>query len=229
MKSENEKYTFDDLIEIVKKLRAPGGCPWDIEQTHESLKRNIVEEGYELVEALDSEDGAKIADESGDLLLQIVFHADIGRTDGEYDIDDVTDAVCRKLIRRHPHVFGSEKADTAEQVLENWDAIKRGERGQATIREELEGVSKYLPSLMRAEKIQKKAIKHGYMFNEIDSVCESVKNIFKLLKAGMDENTAKLYIGRLLFEMASISRSLGVEPEMALTEYTDKFIKEFEE
>ena len=229
MKGENEKYTFEDLLEIVAKLRAPGGCPWDIEQTHESLKRNIIEEGYELVEALDSGDGAKIADESGDLLLQIVFHADIGRTEGEYDIDDVTDTVCRELIRRHPHVFGDVKVANSEEVLENWDAIKRGERGQANIREELQGVSHYLPSLMRAEKIQKKAIKHGYMFNEIDSVCENVKNILRLLKSGTDEDTARLYIGRLLFEMASISRSLKIEPELALSEYTDKFIDEIEE
>lgn len=226
---KNEKYDFNDLLEIVAKLRAPGGCPWDIEQTHESLKRNIIEEGYELIEALDSGDGAKIADESGDLLLQVVFHADIGRENGEYDIDDVTDAVCRKLIHRHPHVFGNEKAETADEVLENWDAIKRSDRGQATIREELQGVSHYLPSLMRAEKIQKKAIKHGYMFNEIDSMCESVKNILRLLKSGMDEDTARLYIGRLLFDMASISRSLGVEPEFALCEYTDKFIDEIED
>ena len=132
-RTEDEKYTFEDLCEILKILRAPGGCPWDREQTHQSIKHNVVEEAYELVEAIDGGDGKKIADESGDMLLQVVFHAEIGAGSGEYDISDVTDAVCRKLIHRHPHVFGDVEAKDSEEVLKNWDAIKRSDRGQKTI------------------------------------------------------------------------------------------------
>ena len=161
-KDKTEKYNFDDLVEIVSLLRAPGGCPWDREQTHESIKRNLVEESYELIEAIDGGKPEKIADESGDLLLQVVFHAVIGSDNGEYDVSDVTDAICRKLIHRHPHVFGDVSVSGSGEVLKNWDAIKRDDRNQKSIAEELRGVSKYLPQLMRAEKIQKKAEKAGY-------------------------------------------------------------------
>ena len=121
-KNENEKYNFDDLVRVVELLRAPGGCPWDREQTHESIKRNLIEEGYELIEAIDGGKPAKIADESGDLMLQVVFHAVIGKEADEYDIDDVTDAICRKLIHRHPHVFGDVSVSGSGEVLKNWDA-----------------------------------------------------------------------------------------------------------
>lgn len=221
MKPENEKYTFEDLVKIVERLRAPGGCPWDAEQTHESLKRNLVEEGYELIEAIDSGDGEKIADESGDLLLQVVFHAVIGSETGEYGIDDVTDAVSRKLIHRHPHVFGTVKADTAEEVLSNWDAIKRADREQKSIAEELRGVSAYLPALMRCEKIQKKACKAGY---ELESISDTDG-----LLVPLDAEDGKKLIGDLLFDIVRTAREHGIDPELALAERTNKFIKEFEE
>nr|QGT51095.1 hypothetical protein Firmicute1046_1710 [uncultured Firmicutes bacterium] len=224
---KNEKYDFQDLVEIIEKLRAPGGCPWDREQTHESIKKNLIEEGYELIEALESGDGAKMADESGDLLLQIVFHANIGKEAGKYDILDVTDAVCRKMIHRHPHVFGDVKADTSEEVLRNWDAIKRDDREQKTIAEDLAGISSSLPSLMRTEKVQKKAEKNGYLFGNPEDAADGVARMLKAIANGADSKTAEMYIGKVLFDVVSAARAVGVEPELALSKETDGFIEEF--
>ena len=207
----NEKtYQFDDLVEIMTKLRAPGGCPWDREQTHASIKPNLIEEAYELSEALDSGDGAKMADESGDLLLQIVFHASIGKDAGEYSIDDVTDSICRKMIHRHPHVFGDADltTGTADEVLNNWDVIKRGERGQGTVADEMRGISKYLPNLIRADKVIRKAIKRGYEFAP---------------------STAEDGIGAKLWEAVRLANEAGVDPELALGKYIANFIDEFEQ
>ena len=200
--------SFDDLVHTIWRLRQPDGCPWDREQTHESIKRNLIEEGYELIEAIDGGKPVKIADESGDLMLQVVFHAVIGKEAGEYDINDVTDAICRKLIHRHPHVFGDVSGSGSGEVLKNWDAIKRGDRHQQSIADELRGVSEYLPALMRAEKIQKKAEKAGYS-PEIGE------------PAGDD-------FGAALFELVRRARKAGADPELALREYTNKFIDEFE-
>lgn len=224
---KNGKYDFQDLVEIIEKLRAPGGCPWDREQTHESIKKNLIEEGYELIEALESGDGAKMADESGDLLLQIVFHANIGKEKGEYDISDVTDAVCRKMIHRHPHVFGDVEANTSEEVLRNWDAIKRSDREQKTIAEELTGISAFLPSLMRAEKVQKKAEKNGYLFGTPEETADGIARMLKAVAGSADSGTAEMYIGKVLFEVVSAARVAGIDPELALSKETNGFIEEF--
>lgn len=212
-KDANEKYDFNDLVEIVKLLRAPGGCPWDREQTHQSIKRNLIEEGYELIEAIDGGKPEKIADESGDLLLQVVFHAVIAEDGNEYEMDDVTNAICRKLIHRHPHVFGDVSVSGSGEVLKNWDAIKRGDRNQTSITEELKGVSKYLPATMRAEKIQKKAEKAGY------TDPHTIGNA----TAGAEQ------CGQILFSTVQMCRRSGVDPELALSAYTEKFINDFEE
>ena len=202
-KDKTEKYNFDDLVEIVSLLRAPGGCPWDREQTHESIKRNLVEESYELIEAIDGGKPEKIADESGDLLLQVVFHAVIGSDNGEYDVSDVTDAICRKLIHRHPHVFGDVSVSGSGEVLKNWDAIKRDDRNQKSIAEELRGVSKYLPQLMRAEKIQKKAEKAGYTDPHV-------------MGNGDNADCSAEQCGQMLFATVQLCRKAGVDPELAL-------------
>lgn len=214
-KDKTEKYNFDDLVEIVSLLRAPGGCPWDREQTHESIKRNLVEESYELIEAIDGGKPEKIADESGDLLLQVVFHAVIGSDNGEYDVSDVTDAICRKLIHRHPHVFGDVSVSGSGEVLKNWDAIKRDDRNQKSIAEELRGVSKYLPQLMRAEKIQKKAEKAGYTDPHV-------------MGNGDNADCSAEQCGQMLFATVQLCRKAGVDPELALKAYTEKFIDNFE-
>lgn len=216
-KDKSQKYNFNDLVRIVELLRAPGGCPWDREQTHDSIKRNLIEEGYELIEAIDGGNPEKIADESGDLLLQIVFHAVIARESGEYEIDDVTDAICRKLIHRHPHVFGDVEVSGSGEVLKNWDAIKRADRGQTKIADELRGVSKYLPALMRAEKIQKKAEKNGYRNPDFAE---------DTYMAGEHSETD---CGRILFAAVRMCRENGVDPELALAAFIENFIKDFEE
>lgn len=207
----DKKYTFEDLVEIIEKLRSPGGCPWDREQTHESIRNSMIEEAYELVEAIDKGVPEKIADESGDVLLQVVLHAQIGKDNGEYDINDVTDMISRKMIHRHPHVFGDVSVSGSDEVLTNWDAIKREDREQTSIADELRGVSAYIPTLMRAKKIAKKAKKAGYDHKgqEFSAVTE-------------DD------FGKLLFDMAVAAGERGIDPEVALSGYINKFIEDFE-
>ncbi len=222
-----KKYTFEDLIDIVKTLRGENGCPWDMEQTHQSIKHNVIEEGYEFIEMLNAENWEKVADESGDLLLQIVFHAQIGKENGEYEIDDVINAVCEKLIHRHPHVFGDFKAETSDEVLEKWSQIKREDRGQTTISQDMEGVSKALPSLMRAEKIQGKAQKDGYVFGEPLSVAENISNLINLSVAANDTEIAEKYIGKMLFEAVAVAGKMGIDAETALSRHIESFIQEY--
>ena len=183
-KSGEIKKSFADLCGIIARLRAPDGCPWDREQTHQSLKKHMIEEAYEAAETFDGSDGAKMADELGDVLLQVVLHAQIGAEAGEFTIDDVTDAVCEKMIARHPHIFGEAKADTAEEVLDRWDEIKRRERGQETLSQEMEGVSKALPALTRGEKLYKKAVKRG--FSEIPNTGDFGYEMFLAMKKAVD-------------------------------------------
>ena len=224
----SKKYSFNDLLEIMEKLRGENGCPWDIEQTHESIKRSIMEEGYELIEAIDSGDGAKMADESGDLLLQVVFHAQIGKENGEYDINDVTDAICKKLIHRHPHVFGDKNIETSDEVLNAWDDIKRRDREQKTVTEELRGISKYLPSLTRAEKIQNKAIKSGYYIGDTKGTIDSAANKLKMIDENIDKVAAEKYIGQVLFNIVSFARTAEIDAEVALNREIARFINEYE-
>ncbi len=223
----DKKYTFEDLKDIVKKLRGENGCPWDKEQTHQSIKHNIIEEGYELIEMLDSENWEKVADESGDLLLQIVFHAQIGEENGEYGLDDVCDAVCRKLIHRHPHVFGELKLENSEQVLDEWNKIKRDDRGQKTVAQEMAGVSKALPALMRAEKIQGKAEKGGYVFSDPITTSESVSSMMNVMVGVTEQKIAEMYVGKMLFEAVSIAKKMGVDAETALNRRIEAFIQEY--
>ena len=221
----NEKYTFDDLVGIVRKLRAPGGCPWDAEQTHESLKENTVEEVYELLEALDGDDGAKMADESGDLLLHIVFHAAIGSDLGEYDISDVTDAVCRKLISRHPHVFTDKVVANVDEVIDNWDVLKRAERGQSSVTAEMKGISGRLPALMRALKVYKKAAKAGFISENQEKNEKFRKNLLHFCENN-GINSVESF-SHLLFEVVAIAAKFEIQPEIALNSGVDKFIAEF--
>lgn len=222
-----KNYKFDDLLEIVKKLRGEGGCPWDMEQTHQSIKQSIIEEGYELIETLDNEDWENVADESGDLLLQVVFHAQIGKEKGEYNIDDVINAVCRKLIHRHPHVFGDVKVKDSNEVLANWNQIKRDDRGQKTIAQDMEEVSKYLPSLMRAQKIQSKAEKGGYIFSEPVFAAESIANLLNVMLGNAEPEIAEKYIGKVLFETVSVAKKMGIDAETALNRQIETFIQEY--
>ncbi len=201
---KKEKYTFADLLGIMKKLRSPDGCPWDKEQTHESIKKHVVEEAYELVEVIDAKNPVKIADESGDLLLQVVFHAAIAEDSGEYNIDDVTDAICRKMMHRHPHLFEG-------GVPTDWDEIKRKDREQKTVTEELEGISTYLPALMRAEKILKKTEKQGFSQDMVP----------------VPEHP-ELSLGAELFNLVTRCRNQKIDPELALNRYLREYKKAFQ-
>lgn len=225
---QKNKYNFGDLVKIMEKLRAPDGCPWDREQTHESLKKYMIEETYEVIEAIDGGESAKIADELGDLLLQIVFHAQIGRERGEFDINDVTQAICEKMIRRHPHVFGSTSVNNSEEVLTAWDEIKKEEKGEKSVTDTLNSVSRYLPALMRAQKVQHKASKVGFDWEDVwgamDKIEEETKELCEAVKKGEGFEEE---IGDLLFAVVNAARFLGVNPEQALTNTTGKFINRF--
>lgn len=223
------QYTFSDLVEIMEKLRGEGGCPWDAEQTHESLRGNLIEEAYEALEAIDSGDGMTMADELGDLLLQIVFHAQIGKENGTFAIGDVTDAICRKMIRRHPHVFADGDAKTSADVLVKWEEIKKQEKKQHSVTETMESVSAYLPALMQAKKIQAKAAKVGFDHQSaaeaLGKVREETEEAYEVLVGGTNLFEE---IGDLLFSVVNVARLSGVEPEDALRAASRKFICRFD-
>ena len=180
---QKDNYTFDDLCEIMSILRAPGGCPWDAEQTHASIKRSLIEETYEVIEAINKNDKELLCEELGDVLLQVVFHAQMEKEQGVFDINNVCDGICKKLIERHPHVFGSVQVDSTEQVLDNWDTIKRKSKQQKTQGEAMQKVPLELPALMRAEKIQKKAKKAGFDWDSVDGAYEALDSEIQELKA----------------------------------------------
>ncbi|MDK2801581.1 MAG: tetrapyrrole methylase family protein / MazG family protein [Clostridiales bacterium] len=226
-----KKYTFDDLLEIMALLRSEKGCPWDREQTHESLKRYLIEETYEVLEALDSGDKNRFADELGDLLLQIVFHAQIGKEEGTFDIHDVISCICQKMIDRHTHVFGQAKADNADEVLDNWEEIKKKEKGLENHTQVLREVSSYLPALMRSYKVQQKAAKVGFDWDSVTGAMDKVKEeINELEQVYKTENMGKIEeeVGDLIFAIVNVARFLKVHPELALTQTVEKFINRFE-
>jgi MazG family protein len=230
-------YSVDDLVEIMAVLRSEGGCPWDIEQTHESIRNNFIEEVYEAVEAIDAKSVPMLREELGDVLMQVVFHSRISEEMSEFTFDDVADEVCRKLVVRHPHVFGVSAAnenavseikdgiavaETADAVVTNWDAIKKSIKEQKTLGEELSGVSRALPSLMRAAKLAGKAMKAG-AYAPGDEIGDDLSDI----DAGDAEALSEI-IGARLFELAAAAKKHGVDPEQALYNACDKFISEMQ-
>ena len=227
---EKSNYGFDDLIEIVKILRAPGGCPWDRAQTHKSIRSNLIEETYEAVEAIDTDDKALLKEELGDVLLQVALHAEMEREENSFDINDICDGICKKLIIRHPHVFGDKNASDADQALTNWDAVKMQTKSQTTQTQAMQSVSKALPSLMRAEKVQKKAAKVGFDWDEVDGALESLTQECEELKAAVKNNDAQNQyeeLGDVLFSAVNVSRFLKIDSEKALYDACDKFIDRF--
>ncbi|HIO41467.1 MAG TPA: nucleoside triphosphate pyrophosphohydrolase [Aquifex sp.] len=220
---KKDRYTFEDLKEIMKELRQK--CPWDRKQTHDSLKKYLIEETYEVIDAIEKRDWEALKEELGDLLLQPVFHARLAEEEGRFDIDDVVDHLCKKLIKRHPHVFGEEEAKTAEEVLKNWEKRKLEERKSV-----LEGVPKHLPALMRAEKLQKKAAKVGFDWKDLKEVREKVleewKEFWEALERGNREEIEHEF-GDLLFALVNLARFLNIDPEEALQKANERFIKRF--
>ena len=227
---QKEKYDINDLLEIMRSLRAPGGCPWDAEQTHESIRKNLIEETYEVVEAIDKKDSGMLLEELGDLLMQVVFHAQMEDEKGVFNFDDVADGVCKKLIERHPHVFGEVEVSGVDDVLDNWDAIKRRKKGQKKGSEPMLSVPRELPALMRAAKIQQKASAVGFDWPDVsgayDKIIEETQELRKAVKSGVQDDVIE-ELGDLLFSVVNVSRFLKCDAEEALTAASDKFINRF--
>ena len=229
-KDLGNKKDFQDLLDIIETLRNPGGCPWDREQTHESLKSALLEECYEVIDAIENEDEDALIEELGDVLLQVVFHASIGKEDGYFDIMDVIGGISNKMINRHPHVFGNEEANTSEQVLVNWDEIKKEEKGIKTLTEEMQNIAKSLPATTRAYKVQKKAKKVGFDWDDVNCAMDKVKeelNEIKEVYNCEDKSIIEGEVGDLLFACINVARFLEVDGELALDKTIKKFIKRF--
>lgn len=225
-----EKYTIDDLVKIVKILRAPGGCPWDMVQTHESIRQDFIEEVYEAIEAIDTKDTELLKEELGDVLLQVVFHSELESEKNSFTLEEVADGICKKLILRHPHVFGDVTANTTDEVLKNWDEIKMKSKSQKTASEAMLSVSKALPSLMRSEKLQKKAKRVGFDFENTDSALQSVSEKLDLLKNAVNSGDTSVYeekLGELLFSIVNVSRFIDTDCEQSLYRACDNFTEHF--
>ncbi|MDD6174201.1 MAG: nucleoside triphosphate pyrophosphohydrolase [Firmicutes bacterium] len=227
---KKERYTIEDLRQIMQILRAPGGCPWDAEQTHESIRKNMIEEAYEAADAIDSGDKAALQEELGDVLMQVVFHAQMEEEAGVFTLDDVADGVCKKLVYRHPHVFGNVQADTSAQVLKNWEALKLVEKSQKSETESMQSIPRILPALLRAEKVQKKAARVGFDWNDaagtFEKIAEETEELRRASESGAQEQMEE-ELGDLLFSVVNTARFLHVDPEQALTGASDKFIRRF--
>ncbi len=218
---EKEKYTLEDLQRLMTLLRSPGGCAWDREQTHESIRRNLIEEAYEAAGAIDEGDRDHLLEELGDVLLQVVFHSELEREQGSFDLSDVADGTCRKLLRRHPHVFGAESASTGDGALDLWEAAKRRERKDQTLTGSMEAVTESLPALWRAEKLQKKAEKAGLPAMSGAEVASVLRAAADRAEAGEADGDG---IGALLFASVSAARNCGTDPEAALHTACEDFI-----
>ena len=222
------RYGYEDLLEVIRILRSPEGCPWDKEQTHQSIRRGFLEEAYEAVEAIDREDTALLCEELGDVLMQVVFHADIESDAGRFTMEDVIDGVVKKLVFRHPHVFAATRADTTEEVLVNWEQLKRQEKGQSTATATLESVASTLPQLWRAEKIQNKAAKAGFDWAEITGALDKLdEETAELRRAVEEQDNVADELGDVLFAAVKVGRFAGVDPEVALSGTCEKFIRRF--
>ncbi len=227
MFEENQK--FDRLVALMRRLRGPGGCPWDAEQTHESLKRYLIEETYEVVEAIDKNDPELLKEELGDLLLQPIFHAAIAEERGEFAMADVIDAICDKLIRRHPHVFGDQVVKTADEQVERWEQIKKIEKGEER-KSALAGVPPHMPALMKAQKLTEKAARVGFDWEHVDQVFAKVlEELHELEETMVDGDQARMEaeLGDLLFAIVNLGRFLALNPEQALGKTISRFTRRF--
>ncbi len=227
--SKTAPYTFEDLITVVELLRSEGGCPWDREQTHKSIRNDFIEETYEVIEAIDTEDPLLLREELGDVLLQVVFHARIEEEQDVFGMDEVANDICAKLIHRHPHVFGTLAVENSAEVLRNWDAIKGEEKQRLTVTDQLRAIPPMYPALMRAQKVGKKAA--CFDFESAEAVYakldEEIAEVKAAAAAGDGEAVAE-ELGDLLLTVTSLARKLGVKSEEALYHATNKFIDRFE-
>ena len=228
---KKDKLDFEDFVEIIRRLRAPGGCPWDREQTHKSIRNDFLEEAYEAADAIDNSDSEALCEELGDVLLQVVLNSQIAKDENEFEISDVIDTVARKMILRHPHVFGEVKVKNSAEVLSNWDKIKMQEKSMHSATDTLKSVPAAFPALMRAAKVQKRAAKVGFDWDEISGplskISEESNELSEAINSGNAEDIFEEF-GDLLFAAVNVSRFLKVNAEEALNKATDKFITRFE-
>lgn len=229
--SKNAK-SIERLLDVMRELRAPDGCPWDREQTHESIKGDLIEEAYEVLDAIESGDASLLEEELGDLLLQVVFHSQIAVEEGEFEFHDVANGISDKLIRRHPHVFGEVTVNDAGEVLQNWDAIKKQEKKDADKKVSIvEGIPKHLPSLQKAHQVQKRAARAGFDWEKLEDVFDKLHEEIDELKEAINaenETEIKAELGDLLFSVVNVSRYLGHNPEELLRHNIDKFVRRFQ-
>jgi tetrapyrrole methylase family protein/MazG family protein len=219
---------FDRLVDIMKRLRGPNGCPWDKEQTPETLKPYLIEEAYEVIDAIDNKGDSDIAEELGDVLLQVVFHAQIATEENRFTIEDVAQAISDKLVRRHPHVFGDVKVETSDQVVQNWERIKLQEKEHPKEEESvLSGVPRHLPALLRALQMQKKAGRVGFDWEKTEEVVQKVEEELQELQNAQTQEEKQEEFGDVLFSLVNLARFLKIDPEEALTQTIAKFQNRF--
>jgi len=228
---KKDRYDINDYREIIRLLRTPEGCPWDREQTHESIRKNLLEEAYEAAEAIDTGDAEHLKEELGDVLMQVLLHSQMEEERGVFSLDDVADASCKKLIFRHPHVFGGAAAGNADEALDSWDAAKRVEKAQKTVSSSLAAVCGALPALWRAEKIQEKTARVGFDFPDVGSAIaklrEETDELCEGIAQGSRENMEE-ELGDILFSAANVARFLKLDPEAALNGACGKYARRFE-
>lgn len=227
-----ENYTVNDLVEIMQLLRSENGCPWDREQDHKSIRKNFIEEVYEVCEAIDLEDTELLKEELGDVLLQVVFHSRMEEEQGRFSFNDVADGISKKLIVRHPHIFTNRvKADTAEEVLANWEDIKNSQKGIKRQSESLNKVPRVLPALMRAQKLQSRAAKSGFDYPSTQyaaaDLLSEVAEVAEAMALGNGQGVCE-ELGDLLFSCVNLARLMNIDAEEALTKASDKFSRRFE-
>lgn len=227
--TQKAQYNLEDFRQVIELLRHPGGCPWDQEQTHASIRRNLLEEAYEAAEAIDTENPTLLREELGDVLMQVLFHASIEAEAGRFTLDDVADEAVKKLIFRHPHVFGNVPVADSRQVLVNWDELKRQEKHQTCYTDTLDAVARSLPALWRAEKVQKKASKANFEWPSLERALDKLREEQGELEAALTQNDGDVLeeFGDVLFSAVKVARFAGVDPEDALNAATEKFIRRF--
>ena len=229
-KNLDNKKDVHDLVNLIRTLRSEDGCPWDREQTHESIKNQLLEECYEVMDAIEKDDIDLLIEELGDVLLHVIFHAVIGEEDGYFNLSEVVDGVCNKMIYRHPHVFSNAMADTSEDVLKNWDDIKSQEKKFNTISEEIDAIANALPALLKAHKVQKKAARVGFDFeNALEAAAKVQEELNEILNEYNSNNMERIIdeVGDLLFACVNLARLLKVDEEEALNKASKKFARRF--
>lgn len=227
---KKDSYNIDDLLAIMKILRSRDGCPWDMEQDHHSIRKDVLEEAYEVAEAIDSDNPDLLKEELGDLLLQVVFHAEIESEKSSFNFDGVCDGICKKLIYRHPHVFGNIHVDSSADVLKNWDSLKSRSKGEETGTQRLESVPKLLPALMRGEKVSKRALNTGLKGVTPESSCDNLKKAVEMLENSVkygNHDDIEENLGKVLFASCNLSSILKQDSEEALSAAIKYFIKRF--